>query len=124
MNYFYFGSESISGVAPCKDRVHCVRISDEDEIYSTSITTENFYIIKSYDFKTFIFEVRISDDVERVKLIRENCGLIKSHILVTDCDDKAELLYQLNADHDLNIEVHFLEHVPLEEYLCNLFTDC
>ena len=123
MNYFFFGSESIRNIPPCKDRVHCVRIGEENEIYSTNITTENFYIIKTYDFKTFIFEVRTSDDVDRVKLIRENCGMIKSHILVKDCDDKAELLYQLNADHDLNIQVHFIDHVRLEAFIDNLVTE-
>lgn len=123
MNYFFFGSEKIRNIRPCKDRVHCVRINENHEIYSTNITTENFYIIKTYDFKTLIFEVKTSDDIDRVKTIRENCGMIKSHVLVRDCDDKAELLYQLHADHDLNIQVHFLDNVKLEACIENLVAE-
>jgi len=109
MNYFYFGTRSIFNVPANIDRVDVADTPVGELIYVTSIDTKNMFIVKSYDFNTLICHATTEKHLEDIKELRRSCSMPNTHIIVTNIDDKAEVLFNVNADTDLGVTVHFLE---------------
>lgn len=108
MNYFFFGHREVHGEIP---QVNRVKLCDHPHgnMYLTHIQSKNYFIINGYDFKTLILHIAHEEHINDAKQVRKECGPLPTHIIVDECVDTAELLFSLDADTDLSIQVHFLE---------------
>lgn len=121
MNYFFFGFRNVYGTDP---EINRVKLCDHPfgEMYCSHVQSKNYFIINGYDFKAFIFHIAHEEHIKNVKEIREKCGKLPTHVIVDECVDHAELLFALNTDTDLSIQVHFLKHTnQLSEAIATIF---
>ena len=107
MNFLYFGTKDFLGVPCSVDRVH-VADTPIEMIYTTNIETTNTFLIKTYDYNAFIFHVWLPKHLERIKEMRQKCGSVCTHVIVSQMEDRAEVLFNLQTDTDLGITVYFL----------------
>ena len=121
MKYFYFGTLPIFNVTPHVNRIGVADTSLHEMIYVTNIKTKNYFILKGYDFKIFICHVTKFEHLDDIMNLRQAHGILDTHIIVSNITDKAEVLFNLDADTDLSIRVHFLnKESELENFLIKL----
>ena len=108
MEYFYFGTLPIFNVMPHINVINVADTSLDEMIYVTHIKTKNYFLLKTYDFNTFICHVTEFEHLQDVIDLRIANGMLNTHVIVSNIEDKAEVLFQLHADTDLNMTVHFL----------------
>lgn len=119
MKYFYFGELPIFAIQPNIDRVD-VADTPVEMIYVSNIKTTNYFVLRSYDFNVLLCHVTNFEHLNDIKKLRRANGMLNTHIIVTQIEDRAEVLFNVNADTDLGISVHFLDD---EQELENLLID-
>lgn len=121
MKYFYFGTLPVFNVTPNVNRIDVAETSLNEMIYVTNIKTTNYFILKSYDFKIFICHVTNFEHLQDVVKLRKAHKMLETHVIVTNMVEKAEILFILNADSDLSINVYFLRKPSeLQNFLTKL----
>jgi hypothetical protein len=108
MKYFYFGLLPIFNVQPNIDRVD-VADTPVEMIYVSNIKTTNYFVLRSYDFNVLLCHATSFEHLNDIKKLRKANGMLNTHIIVTHIEDKAEVLFNVNADTDLGITVRFLD---------------
>ncbi len=119
MKYFYFGSLPIFNVPLYENRINVADSPIEEMIYVTHINTNNMFLLKSYNFNTLLCHASCASHLEKIKSIRRTCGMLNTHIIVTHMEDRADVLFNVEADTDLGITVHFLDEESKLEHLLN-----
>lgn len=119
MKYFYFGTTSIFNVPVYRDRVDVADTPVNEMIYVTHINTTNMFLLKSYNFNVLLCHASCTEHLESINKIRRANGMPDTHILVTSMEDRADVLFNVNADTDLGITVYFLEDESKIEYAIN-----
>lgn len=119
MKYFYFGTASIFNVPLYENRVDVADTPVNEMIYVSHISTNNMFLLKSYNFNVILCHASSTEHLECIKKIRRANGMPTTHILVTSMEDRADVLFNVNADTDLGITVHFLEDESKIEYAIN-----
>lgn len=108
MKYFYFGELPIFNIQPNINRVD-VADTPVEMIYITNIKTTNYFVLKNYDFNVLLCHASNFTHLDDIRKLRQANGMLNTHIIVTQIEDKAEVLFNVNADTDLGITVHFLD---------------
>lgn len=108
MKYFYFGELPIFNVQPNIDRVD-VADTPVEMIYVSNIKTTNYFVLRSYDFNVLLCHATNFEHLNDIEKLRRANGMLNTHIIVTHIEDRAEVLFNVNADTDLGITVHFLD---------------
>jgi len=108
MRYFYFGTLPIFNVSVHENRVD-VADSPGEMVYVTHINTDNMFLLKSYNFCSMICHASSAKHLENIKKIRRANGMVNTHIIVTHMEDRAGVLFNVEADTDLGITVHFMD---------------
>jgi hypothetical protein len=120
MKYFYFGELPIFHIQPKVDRVN-VADTPVEMIYVSNIKTTNYYVLKSYDFSVLLCHATTFEHLNDIIKLRRANGMLNTHIIVTRIEDRAEVLFNVDADTDLGITVHFLDdEQELEKLLIDL----
>ena len=119
MKYFYFGSLPIFNVPLHENRINVADSPIKEMIYVTHINTNNMFLLKSYNFNTLLCHASCADHLEKIKSIRRTFGMLNTHIIVTHMEDRADVLFNVEADTDLGITVHFLDEESKLEHLLN-----
>ena len=120
MKYFYFGELPIFSIQPNIDRVD-VADTPVEMIYVSNIKTTNYFVLRSYDFNVLLCHATNFEHLNNIKKLRRANGMLNTHIIVTQIEDRAEVLFNVNADTDLGITVHFLDdEQDLERLLIDL----
>ena len=120
MKYFYFGELPIFSIQPNIDRVD-VADTPVEMIYVSNIKTTNYFVLRSYDFNVLLCHATNFEHLNDIKKLRRANGMLNTHIIVTQIEDRAEVLFNVNADTDLGITVHFLDdEQDLERLLIDL----
>lgn len=121
MKYFYFGTLPIFNRIPNVDRVDVADTPLSEMIYVSNIKTTNYFVLKSYDFKVLLCHATNFEHLDDIRKLRQANGMLNAHIIVSHIDDRAEVLFNVNADTDLGITVHFLDdEQQLEKLILNL----
>lgn len=121
MKYFYFGTLPIFDVTAKINRVDIADTPLNEMVYVTNIKTKNYFVLKSYDFSVLLCHATSYEHLDDINKLRRTHGMLDTHILVTHMEDRAEVLYQVAADTDLGVTVHFLKREDeLETHLVNL----
>ena len=120
MKYFYFGELPIFHIQPYIDRVD-VADTPAQIIYISNIKTTNYFVLNSYDFSILLCHATTFQHLDDIMKLRRASGMLNTHIIVTHIEDRAEVLFNVNADMDLGITVHFLDdEQDLEKTILNL----
>ena len=119
MKYFYFGSLPIFNVPLYENRINVADTPIKEMIYVTHINTNNMFLLKSYNFNTLLCHSSCASHLEKIKTIRRRFGMLNTHIIVTHMEDRADVLFNVEADTDLGITVHFLDEESQIEHLLN-----
>ena len=124
MKYFYFGTLPIFNSIPHVDRVGVVDTPLSEMIYVSNIKTTNYFILKTYSFNVILCHATNFEQLDDIRKLRQASGLLNTHIIVSHIDDRAEVLFSVNADTDLGITVHFLDdEQQLEKLILNLIRE-